>query len=74
METKVKKSAAQLLRRKPPSPETLRHMAVLRLMEKLEGDSLSAADLLRVIAMQAADEGAAGPPPGDWVLAVQEEG
>ena len=49
-------------------------MAALRLMEKLEGDSLSAADLLRVIAMQAADEGAAGPPPGDWVLAVQEEG
>lgn len=38
METKVKKSAAQLLRRKPPSPETLRHMAALRLMQKLEGD------------------------------------
>lgn len=73
METKVKKSAAQLRRRKPPSPETLRRMAALRLMQKLEGDSLSAADLLRVIAMEAADDRVPGPPGGDWVLAVREE-
>ncbi len=48
-------------------------MAALRLMQKLEGDSLSAADLLRVIAMEAADDREAGPPGGDWVLAVREE-
>ena len=73
METKPNKGMAALRRRKPPTPDELRRMAALRLMQKLEGDSLSAADLLRVIAMEAADDRVPGPPGGDWVLAVQEE-
>lgn len=73
MDNKQGKGMAALRRRKPPPPEELRRMAALRLLEKLEADSLSAADLLRVIALESPETQGGNMPGGDWVLAVEGE-
>lgn len=68
MENTVKKPRR---RRKPVSLQELRQLAARRLLERLEQDSLSPGDLLKVV--QCASEEEAQPlPPGDWLLKLAE--
>lgn len=58
-------------RRKPVTIPELRQLAARRLLERLEQDSLSPGDLLKVV--QYAEEGdTQALPPGDWLLRLAE--
>lgn len=58
-------------RRKPVSLQELRQLAARRLLERLEQDSLSPGDLLKVVQCAQQDE-AQSLPPGDWLLQLAD--